>query len=97
MQKFGQKLSEISFIGGHKKDHIIKYNKLLSLRPNLITFGKRLSTHLSPFVNSNELLIPKLSTIEAIFHSIDTQTGQICVFIQCNKNCKFNLRLKFDK
>jgi hypothetical protein len=58
--KFGQKLSEITFNGGHKRDHIIKYKKLLSLCPNLIAFGKRLSTHLSLFVDSNELLIPKL-------------------------------------
>ncbi len=73
MQKFGQKLSEISFIGDHKRDHIIKYKKLLSLCPNLIAFGKRLSTHLSPFVYSNELLIPKLSTIETTLHSKVTQ------------------------
>jgi hypothetical protein len=69
-QKFGQKLHEISFIDGNESnDNIIKYAKLLRLCPNLVSLGDKYSTHLSLFVDSNELLLPKLIKVKTTVQS----------------------------
>jgi hypothetical protein len=72
--KFGQKLRQICFINTFESnDNIIKYKKLLSLCPNLITLSKGFLTDLSLFVDSNQLLIPKLSSIRTTVQSKDIQ------------------------
>jgi hypothetical protein len=75
--KFGQNLHRITFIGSQQTDdtnhNIIKHKKLLRLCPNLITLSKEFLTDLSLFVDRNELLIPKLSSIVTKVYSKDIQ------------------------
>jgi hypothetical protein len=62
--KFGQKLRQIQFISAYgSNDNIRKSKKLLRFCPNLITFGDRYVNLLSLFVDKNELLVPKLTSI----------------------------------
>jgi hypothetical protein len=65
--RFGQKLREINFVNPYKyhykTDDINKYKKLLRLCPNLVSLGDKYIFDLSLFVDSNELLMPKLSRI----------------------------------
>jgi hypothetical protein len=72
--KFGQKLSQISFIRSLRNHKSIdKYKKLLRLCPNLVSFGDKYLTDLSLFVDSNELLVPKLTSISTEVQSEDIQ------------------------
>jgi hypothetical protein len=73
-RKFGQKLREIQFISAYgSNDNIRKSKKLLRFCPNLITFGDRYVNLLSLFVDENELLVPKLTSISTEVLSKDIQ------------------------
>jgi hypothetical protein len=86
-KKLGQKLVEITFIKSRESEYNInKYAKLLRLCPNLVAFGERSFTHLSLFVDSNELLVPKLSSI-GFDSQLDSQNIQLFeTFAQNYKN-----------
>jgi hypothetical protein len=72
--KFGQKLREISFNGDYESnDNKIKYKKLLRLCPNLVLVNGGYVKDLSLIVDNNELLVPKLSTIDTIVLSEDIE------------------------
>jgi hypothetical protein len=89
--KFGQKLREINFIASHKTDDINKYKKLLKLCPNLVSFGQRFLTDLSVFVDSNELLIPKLSSIRTTVQTKDIQLFE--TFAENYRNSLKNVKI----
>jgi hypothetical protein len=84
--KFGQKLREINFINVYKTD-INKYKKLLRLCPNLVSLGDKYIVDLSLFVDSNELLVPKLSRISA-----EVQSKSIQLFETFAKNYENSLK-----
>jgi hypothetical protein len=67
--KFGQNLRQITFIGDIESNHINKYKKLLRLCHNFI----ELKGDLSLFVDSNELLVPKLTNLKTRLQSKDIQ------------------------
>jgi hypothetical protein len=89
--KFRQKLREINFINAYKTDDINKYKKLLRLCPNLVSLGDKYIVDLSLFVDSNELLVPKLSRI-----STEVESKNIQLFENFAKNYENSLKKSFN-